>query len=1844
MKLELIQGISNRLYELFFLNKNIYGIQLDDGRYKLLREKIFPTTIDNMIKKNESFLVYQEQPTHTQVLLKWICLDIDISKRELDVNSINDENSRALKESAKSICSIISSLDMPYMLEFSGRRGFHIWILFDELVTKENGFILCSYILSRVNLPKGINVDKFPKAATVGKNSKGIGSGVKLPLSTNKSSNRRSFFFVLHDLETLDFKKDTDSDNFFEIQYEILRDYVLTSNEKLLPVLNKISAEITLKNIPTKKYLNDSTFKNLEQNISLDTILLKLRDCETLKEILHDFENGLSGYQRSLLVGLFGRIRTKNDPDFGYNLLYELFSRVKGFNKEITVKKLQLLRYYFPLSCNCKVCKEKGVRSPIELVDGIKLERVQNFRITELDRTLFDKICEAEINYSDINDEVALYPQLMQLSNSDFLEINMFIRKVFKGEQVKFDSGFEFKRLEEGKVRTLYNLSYLQKMVSTYFIFLINNIFYIGISDSSFGYRFSPGFFNNNIFYPWYGKWVQFAKKIEDIVYNSTAAFDEYYIIKADVKNFYESINLTRLKVKLFEEAPISVKNSLSDLSDGEIATYKRILDYLIDLSKYTTQKNSGVPQGPAYARYLAELYLLNLDQIIEPTLIKNREFYFRFVDDIFIFVADEENARDIFSRLKNWMSINDLELNYDKTEFDSVKNYRESGHLKKYKDDIKYIVDYTSRNKAVLSDADYLEAMSLLNELSDESKFGLKDDLRFFYFHSSNEPRLNGVKKKLNKIIPFSKNGRGSLYQNFYKDLFEKFNADFWNLSKDIGKIKGLSLTHFLNTILSLTKSISDKEFEVRHILVELIEREDLTPADKLLNLILASKIKYSPMEPLLESTPEDVIKMALEVPDNYCGMEYKSHLIDRFQNLKGAEEFIADVYKLIMGSSLAPTLTQDLSNYFFIRISEWEIQGINKTFLLDENNLILLYNCLSFFTLFYEGEKDTAIIPSWQFLLRGSEEVKIKNTLIELRWLNRIEIYKKNDFKPGGYMLLLSTTEGSELNKFHCQNGLLEKYKDVLWILLLSKEIDISSLKNDIKDKEKETLFMKWLSDTNVSLYPKTDNLCIKNIALNGLIVLKNQNLIFIKDIHLKINFENFDYIIFRNPSKNGEVEYEISIDKRLDTLMLCDNLVGSIIKLTNIIEQHKKFKEKYGVNLPVFFEPPYADEFYRPYVPFYSVDSKRLSIDGSVKANDINSYWDNLFGLYKNTSEIQLVNGNNPLNFSNKNFGEKFFPSNNFIKNDTSERINFLEQFALLAKKYPILSVFDYHFVWSQSILSYLTKLNNQESRVSPFLQLIKIRLSEFTDHDDIFFSVNEHISIDDTNLKVFFKTIKDSISIFQASVKFQDFNFDNQFELEIQDLSLVIDQTALKFPLEHFKKEAIDFRSMHFASPNKNILVLYIGSELLEPNDEILLYNYLSKEFETIPKEDLQILTKNKTVFIHSINEEDKIIYRMVIPDNEFAKAFERIRKRKEFFLQLLAHDPTNPHLELFPVKLNTKDAFEIYNDFEYKARLKELLKYHFETEKDIDTRIIGWLSLFNQTSLEGSKLKKYLDDNNYTISKLYKSILSVLNNHVAINEQDVLFFKRELESYYLKQNTILFPIKDPYRDNNGLLRLLNRCGFPGRHFNFDNQVEKIFGEAHENLSIVIPSDIIISGSQIMRALDYYLEEIKDNSELASRNKKYKNERYYKFQNLDQANIFQSNFLKAREIIFLTPLLTESFKVKISEKFKDYNIVFSYSLIINERRYLFKTLQMDVPLKKVFIELIRDDALLKKIFLFNESEDNVSIEDIEDRNLLLRVGSLPAKHLKIFSLQPQHGYPPLLEYVKNWQLKI
>jgi len=199
------------------------------------------------------------------------------------------------------------------------------------------------------------------------------------------------------------------------------------------------------------------------------------------------------------------------------------------------------------------------------------------------------------------------------------------------------------------------------------------------------------------------------------------------------------------------------------------------------------------------------------------------------------------------------------------------------------------------------------------------------------------------------------------------------------------------------------------------------------------------------------------------------------------------------------------------------------------------------------------------------------------------------------------------------------------------------------------------------------------------------------------------------------------------------------------------------------------------------------------------------------------------------------------------------------------------------------------------------------------------------------------------------------------------------------------------------------------------------------------------------------------------------------------------------------------------------------------------------------------------------------------------------------------------------------------------------------------------TIVFISDVGISGSQSKKAIEYYLGNYANDAEIinANINSKYSKEKYYRFENAMESIQFYDNISQASRVVLFAPLMTSTYKEEIAKTFpKGRMLEFLADKCINDNSWYYEHSLLDVTDKQLFEELVKDTALLKSIFKIDETVNNgvnngakysdyiSSIENLQERNLVLRRGSLPKKHFYIFSLPSRANDLSLFDFKKDW----
>ena len=154
---------------LFVGRKNTFAIQTDKGAYIPKRRNITTKDLQDHLDGKVTLGSYV---IREDGLITFACIDIDTTP---------GNNLEPYKRLAELIFDLFP--DFQAVLEFSGRRGYHIW-LFPE--KPEQPKFMRELIKSRLKMYGIRNIEIYPKQDTVNELKKQLGNLVKIPAGRHK--------------------------------------------------------------------------------------------------------------------------------------------------------------------------------------------------------------------------------------------------------------------------------------------------------------------------------------------------------------------------------------------------------------------------------------------------------------------------------------------------------------------------------------------------------------------------------------------------------------------------------------------------------------------------------------------------------------------------------------------------------------------------------------------------------------------------------------------------------------------------------------------------------------------------------------------------------------------------------------------------------------------------------------------------------------------------------------------------------------------------------------------------------------------------------------------------------------------------------------------------------------------------------------------------------------------------------------------------------------------------------------------------------------------------------------------------------------------------------------------------------------------------------------------------------------------------------------------------------------------------------------------------------------------------------------------------------------------------
>ncbi|KOR80289.1 hypothetical protein AM232_18820 [Bacillus sp. FJAT-21352] len=1870
-KKSLYKNLAIKLDEIFVMNKKRYAEQLQDGNYNTKNNIIDPLRINDMLVNNKSYLTYQQVKTK----LKWICLDFDIDKKVLENNFSENKKKYMdlLINEVKKVCSFLDSNDIKYLAEFSGNRGVHIWVIFTETIEKSHAFQLIEEILKELREEQNgdINIDLFPKNGQ--NNNNRVGFGVKLPLSLHTKSNKYSYLIddiYLFDYSPSVWKSELDEE-FLQTQLDILSNYQFQDFNKIVSNLR-----IELIDQESEKHINPfiQTKDVLkEKSESLDSILAQLKNCKILNEVLKKYPNNLSESERTIFVGLLNRLKTTENKNYGKELLWEFFSRMNHFKPDLTKKKLGDLHLQPPTceflknkftqyDCNCEgnctvkddVVSDLKILSPLKFISDIDLIPYDAFEIKDSE---VKKIIKAQKKYTSQNDEISFLFTQLEFNYCDVKDIKEMINSVLNGDYT-IPNIYKFLRLEKNnKVRTLFGLPAEEKLVTTYLIKILNAFYYTEFSDNSYGYKFENSFANYNIFKPWMQQWLIYRNGIMERLNDNL--LEDHYVIKLDIKNFYSSINLGRLKTKLIHGPSKIIKEKLSILSGKQLKQYNNLVDYLIDFCEKESIDGKGVLQGPAFSRYLAEVYLIELDKYIE-NLIENKfNFYFRYVDDIVLILETKEQAQQVLDKVKDYLESLDLQINWDKYSLTMVKESRND--FENYFNENKYFIDITSKNHEINSRFINKKSTNLLSEMVKPSVGKVNEEnLSFYFTHFNSNKRLIGEKKKLEPFLFGLEIGRGSLFRNYFRFYFFG-DSHFDDLVENSKSLKGLAKGVFLNTLLEVVYigRYSDKQ-KIRNVIDEILKTElNNYEIELVLSLMLLNN-EFMRNEFIKDVDTPILLKVLGFKFEKVLPEIIELKVLDILEKERDLKKFILNTYNLVFYNSLSSDFLVNLSKMFFNKI----IQSMGTVepkefscFFLDDRKIVNQYYHLCCLLTLLE-KNFLNINRVWENLINYVNK-KFKNIEIDYnKWLKRTSLMNFEALAKKNLNAILTIKVH---DNFVDGNGDIDNLKlydhfhtgIVLFLIEVKKDeesiTDYLSQEgiNIIKQiQQKYNLeFISWIIDEeNVQMYPNK-KIGQRNVIENDRIVLRKGSQLLVRVSRRDVLDLEFEYLkevqVKTEEWLAGEYVSIIFEYNRAEYLSIFEILshekdfYSYISKIIAVFDGINLFKNKFIQNKELFpnligdHDLVHKDTYF-PLIPFSTFDNKLILSESMDIDNDAKSFYRAFFNRIYN--DIELFRGK-PYTIRTKDLNANFFPKK--IQNDHELKIAYLKNFIRILNKDKMDDPFYIELCKFETVISLIdNKANHIGEHSRKFYSYLEYYHSLYKGDSDLLKLLFHPEIVKESSLLEVFQTIINSMN--NALKSLQDYNcIKDTFEKEMNFLKHFIAENILipdseqkdYIILDAFKRCNIEYDDIL-----NEIIFRDCGQSVVEEEwNSIKIYNPQQKDslVKTLESSDINMLENSEHCFAYKYND----YYMILILPDIMSKTLDTIKTREKLYRKY-QQEMNIINLDCF--ENNTQIDKNILHSTYFKQAVEIIREQSFYTERElkhIEADLITWIRKFDP--------------------KYHEALLNVIASHSYIKEKDVGNFFTEIEELLKDEKNIFFHIKSA-EDHNGFHRMISSGFQYTRQLELDKFVEKVLKEVTSEHRLIILAEIGISGGQICNALKwYYLSDKLTNDD---RLKLIENEKYYNIP-FEQHNVFKEKMKLFKKVHIVFTSYTEKCSAKIrkeicsllnipDEKISFFpegnNINFKESILMSNPN-------IETKHQKTFDELIKNVDYITNLFKFDKTKQQLYskyLKDLDktrnkynsDYNLILRKGSIPKKSHQIFTLET-NVFPPLFERTKE-----
>lgn len=1606
-----VDNLANLLQATFATDLGWHAEQQADGTYRKRQGATSTKLLKKILLDGGSLAVYQKNIDHS---VKWICFDFDVIKSYLETQGFITADA-ALKGVVRAFCLGLDDLEIPYLLEFSGNRGYHVWITFVESIPFQTAYEIQQALLTKID-PKYdhevIAIDLFPSSATP---TDGVGIGVKIPLSKHAKSKKYSILIGSVDELSKQFHVENLTKTLVASQEEILGSHKGTSRreiEEKLDLFFDISTDDQLSQVRIKSVLVQKDF-SLEELVEYWAVSSPL----SVFSLQISTNQKLNNETRKLLVGILANVRTKA-VNVGKLLLHNIFERIPGYNEFTTNNAIaKLSSFSFPSQEQIEKTAGKkfdSILSPEDLLKCV-IPNYESYEDAtfELNRRDIESVRVAELNYLFMNDEARAHVVIDQLSNTQTDSQLSAVKDLIDCPE---NFGFYLhSRLEKEKLRKLVTLEAPARLFTSSFLKQLVYFLDFAPSENSYGYRVNKGFKHGFIFQPWLYLWIKFLSNVDAVI--SDPKFKDFYILKIDISNFYDTIPHNNLKRLLMGGVNPRIDERLKSLSPANYSLYKTYIDVTFRITERLMKSRVGLPQGPAYARYFAELYLDNLDQKLSRLTAKDQVvMYQRYVDDIFIVCETEAGAKQALLNLQSDLKVIGLRINENKTKVAKIGNF--VNDFDEYKSQAKYAVDHASRDFYDATEAQQNLAINeftnlLVSENCDE-------DLNFVFSHLTGIADIDSWKREKFFEVMTSRIGRGTLFKNMFNFAIE--DQENWPALLEVENYSDLQSEVLTSAIIEAMKSEKQKRSDLAAISVDLwskLTRTDLVD-EHLAYLVLVFGVEL----PLEEIPPHAYIKCIRSISDVdslHVTIELTKHINTFLNDIKPLKDFVEATYPLCASRTTGTETLNELADVFYAKISgdyEANILLTSAPLALDCAASVAKFTYLvCLFCASVSNGSEELLKAMWKCCILAANAIENGNSYVTQKWYAKIDQIELHQEKA--LLLISGMVDGSIVRGATDQKNVFEGFHNIFLLFMAFQDSSIYSerVQEGLEKLKDFGIFYQWLVDRDsVKLFPDLNRAWFeKNLVDNGTVILQRGNQILFRkptgsfdrstnaiNEHNGYSEALFEYFPAKYTSLREHVN-SMSVHERLAVLMKIVDYCDS--ELFPNIYCNERILEK------VSLEPFTAELKNAPMLIFED-------FEGAVSSaqNNKNNFVRCFFNAFSANDEF-------------KTFKEKYLDN----MDERSDLIDFIRNFVaqLMQMNASDMSVF-YDFAFSAALHISLQPLTVQR-RIEKFVEFYHKFHSDDTERH--VYGVKKGMSLNDTSPYELLNSVAKGLELIVVdSVPGLSFNLYK----DIESYRLQIESVAASNSVSVTPLNISDFTltQPQVLGDNRTLRVENVSYDF----SNVFIFSMADvelKQFSTIHRARLSASHIYK-------NQQDGKLYLLAV-DIPISKIYLSMRSRYAHYIESFGKLASYP-----PTAFNSDD---IRGLAKFDAAVRVIEVHRGLSHEESETLLIKWLKFLPKTH--------------------HLPLVTLIAAHRVMSEADIERFLGKV-AYLLKQDGANPFLIKKISDYNGTHRLLYRDNKLGRTV---DSLSPICIKAGATSATIIV-DCIISGTQIINAIKYY----------------------------------------------------------------------------------------------------------------------------------------------------------------------